>query len=679
VRFTRQFRHYLLGKPFKIRTDHSSLTWLLRFKDPQGQLARWLEELSQYDMEVEHRAGKKHGNADALSRISSQTTTCPFYRVDVELKDLPYSGCKYCTKAHTSWHSFEETVDNVAALSKVCSISVEAEKMGMCIDSESSQEDVVSADGQTKLILSNKVKIQNISESDDACLRAWDLPVDRVQKVQSSDNNLIFLVEWLATKKTPTDGDLLIANPAAKYYWMNRNCFILKNGLIWRLDPKTDVHRLVIPERLKEEVMYLCHCIPAAGHQGEDRTLHRTKLRYYWHGLSKDIKHYIASCPACSKWKKPLRKGKWELTKFHAGAPLERVHLDFLGPLPKTSQGNEYVLMVVDQFTKWVECLPLPSQTAEQTAKAVVDHFFSRFGCPLQIFTDRGSNFESKLFASVCELLQIHRSRTTAYRPSANGQVERYNRTLMDAVRCFVGKNPKSWDKLLPQIAGALRASVNRHTGFTPNQLMLGREVYMPTDLVFPCTPDRIGEGDPEEYVDQLGKSIRSAHEIARQNLKSNVEKMKKYYDVKLHMRQFEAGDAVYVLNVATAKGQSRKFAPPWKGPAMVEKRISPYLYKVRMQRGSVTTNHDRMKLCRLTALPAWLKKAQRELRSIEPPSESSAEELFCVCNGPDLGQFMLQCDGCDDWFHGECVNMTEEDAQGEETFFCPRCDRASC
>lgn len=68
VRFTRQFRHYLLGRKFTVRTDHHSLTWLINFRHPEGQIARWLEELSQYDMTIIHRPGKKHLNADALSR-----------------------------------------------------------------------------------------------------------------------------------------------------------------------------------------------------------------------------------------------------------------------------------------------------------------------------------------------------------------------------------------------------------------------------------------------------------------------------------------------------------------------------------------------------------------------------------------------------------------------------------
>jgi hypothetical protein len=81
VRFTRQFRYYLLGRPFVLRTDHSSLTWLMNFKEPQGQLARWMEELSQYNMILRHRPGSKHGNADALSR-------------GVKLKELPCELCR---------------------------------------------------------------------------------------------------------------------------------------------------------------------------------------------------------------------------------------------------------------------------------------------------------------------------------------------------------------------------------------------------------------------------------------------------------------------------------------------------------------------------------------------------------------------------------------------------------
>ena len=123
---------------------------------------------------------------------------------------------------------------------------------------------------------------------------------------------------------------------------------------------------------------------------------------------------------------------------------------------------------MVDQFTKWVECIPLPSQTAEVTARALVNEFCSRFGFPFEIFSDQGRNFESALFTG------MHKTRTTPYRPSGNGQVERFNRTLMDALRCYVQGSSKDWDIWVTQIAGAIRASINRQIGYTPNMLMLG-------------------------------------------------------------------------------------------------------------------------------------------------------------------------------------------------------------
>ena len=116
VMITRQYRHYLLGRSFTVRTDHSSLRWLLGFKYPQGQLAQWLEELSQYDMQVEYRAGRHHTNANALSRIPEQSDLCEEYRMGITPEDLPCGGCPYCLRAHKDWASFAEGVDHVVPL-----------------------------------------------------------------------------------------------------------------------------------------------------------------------------------------------------------------------------------------------------------------------------------------------------------------------------------------------------------------------------------------------------------------------------------------------------------------------------------------------------------------------------------------------------------------------------------
>ena len=116
VKFAQHFRHYLLGHRFLIRTDHNCLVWLMSFKNPEGQLARWLEELAQYDFEILHRKGKLHSNADGVSRIPVEEAICDCFNAGMNLESLPCYPCKFCAKAHSQWGRFLQDVDDVIPL-----------------------------------------------------------------------------------------------------------------------------------------------------------------------------------------------------------------------------------------------------------------------------------------------------------------------------------------------------------------------------------------------------------------------------------------------------------------------------------------------------------------------------------------------------------------------------------
>ena len=96
--------------------------------------------------------------------------------------------------------------------------------------------------------------------------------------------------------------------------------------------------------------------------------------------------------------------------------------------------------MMVDQFSKWVEMVAIPDQSALLLAPKFVVHFIVTFGCPLEIHTDQGKNFDGNLFNALCEALEVAKTRTTPYHPSSNGQVERYNNVVMQMVRCYIEK-----------------------------------------------------------------------------------------------------------------------------------------------------------------------------------------------------------------------------------------------
>ena len=198
---------------------------------------------------------------------------------------------------------------------------------------------------------------------------------------------------------------------------------------------------------------------------------------------------------------------------------MERIHLDILGHFTPSKAGNKYILMLIYQFTKWLEAYPLADQTAERVARATIDNFISRFGCPLQIHTDQGTNFTSSLFTAVCKLLDIAKTRTTPYRPCSNGQVERYNRTLLQLIRCHLKGNITEWDEDLPILTGAIRSLPNRSTGLTPNLMMLGREVRQPVDLVFNFKESSVQNEQPPEYARILKERMIRVHSLARDNI----------------------------------------------------------------------------------------------------------------------------------------------------------------
>ena len=203
----------------------------------------------------------------------------------------------------------------------------------------------------------------------------------------------------------------------------------------WKDADREDSEKIVVPQSMKKEILILGHEHVVAGHFASEKTKQRLKMLYFWPGMSADIELFVHSCLACERNKRG-RKNKVPLEMFTSGSPMEKVHIDIVGPFPKSRQGNSFIVVLVDQFTKWVEAYPIAKQSAETVARVMVMEFFTRMGMPYILYSDQGSNFESELFAQVCRLLEIAKKRTSGYRPNANGQAERYIQTIVQMERC---------------------------------------------------------------------------------------------------------------------------------------------------------------------------------------------------------------------------------------------------
>ena len=221
-----------------------------------------------------------------------------------------------------------------------------------------------------------------------------------------------------------------------------------------------------------------------AGHMGIEKTKSRILERVIWYNLRNSCKEHVKGCAVCNRQKKGCRVARGEQQLFHAGYPLEQVHIDIMEPLVESRKVNKYILVIVDQFTKWVVAFPLKKQLAETVAGVIVIvNLWHSLGVYWRFIQIKGGIL-SVLFKEMCELLEIGKTRTTSYRPSANSQVEHYNRSIAQIIRCCIGDRQEKWDDFVGIAVGAIRATVNRSTGFTPNRMMLGREVMMPLDLM---------------------------------------------------------------------------------------------------------------------------------------------------------------------------------------------------
>ncbi len=164
----------------------------------------------------------------------------------------------------------------------------------------------------------------------------------------------------------------------------------------------------VVPKSLRDEVLRAMHGAAGSGHFGVTKTLCRLCQSFYWGRCRRDIEDFCRRCDPCTARKGPSGRSHASLQQFPVGALMERVAVDAVGPLPRSTKGNCYVLSASDYFSRWPEAYALPDQEAETVLDALLEGMFSHFGVPVTIHSDQGRNFESRVFASMCEHLGAH-------------------------------------------------------------------------------------------------------------------------------------------------------------------------------------------------------------------------------------------------------------------------------
>eukprot|EP00731_Ephydatia_muelleri_P035045 Em0093g14a len=359
--------------------------------------------------------------------------------------------------------------------------------------------------------------------------------------------------------------------------------------------------QLVVPMSQRKIVLAELHEGVTGGHLGQEKTLMKLKERFYWPGHWNDVQNWCNTCAACISRKTPAPKQRASLQSILVGQPMQLVAVDILGPLPESGNGNSYILVVGDYFTRWMEAYPIQNQEAVTVAQKLVDEIFCRFSVPEQLHSDQGRQFESAVIKEICNLLHIEKTRTTAYHPQSDGLVERFNRTLLSMLTTCGRSHPFEWEDHIRKVCFAYNTSVQATTGYSPFFLMFGRQARLPIDLMYGTECGNSVTKTVPEYVTKLSEAFVEAYAAVRDTMGAKLQRQKEFYNKKVHGDPHKPGDFVLLFNPAVPKGGSRKFHSPWTGPFKIVERVSEATYHIQNTVDGKTSivHFDRLKRCR--------------------------------------------------------------------------------
>ena len=510
-------RPYILYEKFVLHTDQESLSWLFNIQDPSGKLLRWRLRLAEFDFEIKYKLGKLNTQADALSRLATDSEAA-----HEDMEDIP------------------------------CFLAAEHEE------------------ADTMVCLLNDVESTDTDERSDA--HEADLCDIRADEVFASlppprPNDPAFVPITHEELVTAQLSDSFCQEIRRKLNTGEVRAFGYNNdGLLCR---QVSHDQIVVPHVLKARVLHIHHYSRLAAHPGGRRLYYSLRRHMYWPSMAVDCYAIVRKCSTCAKNRIKLRQRSNPLQLFPPAGPLESVAIDVFGPLLVTARGNQYLLMISDRYSKLTKSVPMKSISAEAVARAFTDEWALTYGPPKDLLSDNGGCFNSKFFTSVCTILNVMNKFTTTYHPQTNGQVERYNRTLKAALNSYLDDHPHDWDLYARTLTYAYNCQPHTSTSLAPFELVLSR-APPPFAIQPPSTDPRT----PIEYRDCWRHALSKVLKTSGAVLKSTAARMKRNYDERLrrHCEAIKPWDYVFLRVERKDETESRhKLAAVAEGPYKVE------------------------------------------------------------------------------------------------------------
>lgn len=327
--------------------------------------------------------------------------------------------------------------------------------------------------------------------------------------------------------------------------------------------------RVLLPPSLWAIVLKELHGSVWGGHLKETHTYARVVQVYWWPGLRRAVRRWVRGCQECGSRKARPRQVVPPLRSIRGGDVGDRWALDVAGPFPVASGGERYVIAAVEYVTRYAVATSVTEHTAEAVARFLMHEVVLRFGVFRELLTDGAPEMTGHVIELLVEMLQARQTNPVPYRPQFIGLVERFNRTWKDCVATMMqDEQQRDWELFVRFAVYAYNSAQHTTVALSPNELMLGRKLRTPNDLL--RRTELSEAGDLVQYQEQLLKTMDRSRECAEKARVKEQRRQAKYYDRKGRQdRVFRPGDRVWLLNPPRGP-KATKFVHQWMGPLKV-------------------------------------------------------------------------------------------------------------
>ena len=316
--------------------------------------------------------------------------------------------------------------------------------------------------------------------------------------------------------------------------------------------------QVVVPnnEQLRTLALAEAHDRQLNGHFGEAKTLEKVRRRWFWDGMTRDVKEYVASYLLCQQHKHSTRRTPGLLHPILAPCPWHTLILDFVGPFETELEGQQAMcLVIIDKFSKYVLLEPVSRMVdAEETAEVFIRRVVGQFGVPSVVISDRGPQFTSRLWQALLKSMGARSALATSHHPQTDGQTERAIQTILCLLRAFIDESEGRWRTLLPLLQYAINDAYCEAIKTTPFRLLYGRDPTSPFGANFHVVDPRAlrpNSDSPhtmtqlEEYLSQRVSDMGKVCDFVRLHQQALATRMKERVDRTRRPFNLEAGDLV--------------------------------------------------------------------------------------------------------------------------------------